>query len=655
MSWNIQMPDASWYTRDTTGLESLIREIEDHRTVAIDTETTGLNYMKDFTLYWSLSWEQKDKPGFHRRVCLRSDVLPFFQHIFKDYDKEWCFANAKYDMHMLFNSGVDLRGKIFDTQVMHALLYEEAPHKLEYMARQILGWEWKDDFKKGFKAEGPKDFLTRLEHEELSRLVEYASNDAYGTICIFEKLKKELYEAKTWSLYPDKYANLEDYFFKLEAPFTRVLWKCERRGMYIDEPYLLEREGPAQEEIVKLEREIWNIVGHPINMNSSDQLRQYFFVEKGYPAKKMTKGGKTGIKKQSVDFDTLEWLFEEHSDPVAEKMIVLRDLHKLKGTYIDACLEKRDQHGRVHTHFNQDVARTGRLSSSDLNFQNFPTAENDRFKIRRAFIHERGNRLIVADQEQLEMRLLAAATVSKEHPEGERDMIQLFFDGKDIHMGNASLVFGIPYEDLVKAKKVDKGVKEGKLDASEMTAYYHQCLEARQAAKAIGFGLNYGMKEGKLSKAIKKTKEEAKLLIEQYMARYPAVANFYASAIDAARSCGYSFTILGRRRFHPEIVSMNKMERWEAERKAVNNEIQGTAADVMKMAMLLIDDANLDDEYGCYMLNQVHDELVFECAEETVTPSMKIIKDLMEHPFERDLAVPLIASIGSGHNWLEAK
>jgi DNA polymerase-1 len=655
MSWNIQMPDAEWFTRDTPGIESLIREVADHRTVSIDTETTGLNYMKDFTLYWSLSWENKDKPGFHRRACLRADVLPFFKSVLEDADRGWALVNAKFDMHMLFNTGITLGGRIYDCSVMHALLYEEAPHKLEYMANHILGWAWKDDFKKGFREEGPHAFLTRLEKQELPRLVEYASNDAYGTICLFEKLKKELEEANTWSLYPEKYSTLADYFFKLESPFTRVLWKCERRGMYIDEPYLRTLEGPATSEINDILRKINHIAGRVINPKSTDQLRDYFFREKGYPSKKMTKGGKSGIKKESTDVEVIEWLAEEFEDPVALLMIDLRDLDKLKGTYIDGILGGLDQDGRVHTHFNQDVARTGRLSTSDIQFQNLPKPETDRFKIRKSFIHERGNKLIVADQEQLEMRLLAAATVSREHPEGERDMIQLFLDGKDIHMGNASLVFDIPYEDLVKAKKVDKQVKDGKLPESALTEYVMRCLDARYGAKAIGFGLNYGMKEGKLARQLKKTKAEAKLLIEQYMARYPAVSHFYASAIEAARGCGYSFTILGRRRFHPEIVSMNNLERWEAERKAVNNEIQGTAADIMKVAMINIDAANLDDEYGCFMLNQVHDELVFESAEETVPVCIPIIKDMMEHPFDRDLAVPLIAAIGQGDNWMEAK
>ena len=656
MGWNVQIPDAQWFTRETEGLDGLIREIGDLKNVAIDTETTGLNYMKDIVLYWSLSWDSKDKPGFIQRACLRSDVLPFFDPIFKDPTREWDFVNAKFDMHMLYNTGVNLTGKVFDTCVMHALLYDEAPHRLEYMARQLLGWQWKDDFKQGFKTEGPQNFLPRLEREDLTRLVEYASNDAYGTLCCYQKLKKELEAAGTWSLYPEHFATLSDYFYKLEAKFTRVLWKCERRGMHIDMDFLQNIERPVSEDITRLEREVNHIVGRIINLNSRDQLANYFFHEKGYQPKKMTGGGKTGIKKPSVDFDTLEYLYEEYGDPVAEKMLVHRDCTKLHGT-VEGIMNGLDQFGRVHTHFNQDVARTGRLSTKDIQFQNLPTVENDKHKTRKSFNAEPDNELIVVDYQALEMRLLASGAM-------EPDMIQIFLDGKDIHMGNASLVFEVPYDDIVLAKKIDKKVKEGELSESAMTEYVVHCLEARARAKTIGFGLNYGMREGKLARSIKTTKEVAKALLEKYMARYPAVTQFFDDAVNDARQTGYAYTLLGRRRFLPEIVSNNKMERLEAERRAGNTVIQGTAANVAMMAMILIDESSIEDDYGCYMLNQVHDELIFECDKENTKQASLEIVDIMEHPFrqfdaprnyETEMKVPLKVSLGTGPDWSSAK
>ena len=255
MAWNISMPDAEWHTTETDrwALTKVIREVCDRKVVAIDTETTGLRFMKDFPLYWSLSYET-DRSGLFRRHCLRADTLPFFAEAFRDPSKEWAFANAKYDMHMLFNAGITLKGTICDTQVMHALLYEEESHSLEHMAQQVLGWQWKDDFKKGFKTEGPQAFLQRLEMEDLDRLKEYASNDAYGTLFIRNKLKQELEEAITWSLYPDLYDNLHDVFYKIEAPFTRVLWNCERNGFFIDQEYLQAADVPVTEEIKRIER-----------------------------------------------------------------------------------------------------------------------------------------------------------------------------------------------------------------------------------------------------------------------------------------------------------------------------------------------------------------------------------------------------------------
>jgi len=649
MAWNISMPDAEWYTSETDrrALMQIVQEVKEKSVVAIDTETTGRNYMRDIPLYWSISYET-DMPGRFRRICMRSDTMQFFRESFKDEKKEWVFANAKYDTHMLYNVGIELKGTICDTQVMHALLYEEESHSLENMARQVLGWTWKDDFKTGFKKEGPKAFLTRLEQEDVGRLAEYASNDAYGTLFIRNKLKKELEEAITWSLYPELYDTLHDVFYKIESPFTRVLWKCERNGFFIDEEYLKAADVPVTAELQRIEREIVKMVGRPFNTNSSMQLRQYFFEEKKYRPLKLTKGGKTGKKEPSTDFDTLEFLAGEYRDPVAELMLKQRDLSKLKGTYIDGIRDHLDQWGRVHYKFNQDVARTGRLSSSEINCQNIPRPDTDKYRIRRAFISEPGNNLIVADYEQLEMRLLAAAAL-------EKDMIDIFLKGWDIHMGNASLVFNIPYEDLEKAKKVDKKVKAGELPEAEMTDYYRKCLEARQHVKTIGFGLNYGMKEKKLANDLRITKEEAINLINRYMDRYPAVKKFYADSIGVVRQTGYAYTLLGRRRFLPEINSTQNDIRWRAERQASNVPIQGTAADVVKMAMILCDQANLVDEYGFHMLLQVHDELAFEGPEETTEECLKVIKEIMEDSLPTKLAVPLEVSIGKGKSWMDAK
>lgn len=658
MAWNIGLPDAEWYTPAdaSTGIAALVADLKNEEvcTIALDTETTGLNVVQDIPIYWSLSWIGASE----RRICMPASTMPYFQDIFDDPNKEWIFANAKYDMHMLANVGYHLAGDCIDTQVMHALLYEESPHGLKDMARELLGWKWtdfKDTF--GILRGGATigESLQKMEIENLQKLIEYAANDAYGTLKIFYKLRAELQATNTFSLYPNDFETLWDIFIKTEMPFTRVLWKMERRGVMIDAAYLKSIEGPCQTDIDRIAREINQLAGKMMNPASNPQIRKYFFDDLGLRHLTLTKGGKKGIKVPQLDASFLEHhAFDPESpgQPMAKLHLEWRELSKLKGTYIDGLQSRMDKVYRIHTRYNQDVARTGRLSSSDPNLQNIPTAENDKFKLRGAFIPKPGYELIVADYEALEMRLLACASL-------EPQMIQIFLDGKDIHMGNGAMVFGkkygINYDDIKAAKKVDKEIKEGKRPESDLTQMVKDCLFARQAAKTIGFGLNYGMKEDKLARGLGCTPKEAKVLMEEYMDTYPAVRTFYAEAIEETRGTGYSFTLIGRRRYHPEILSSRNYERWEAERKCVNNQIQGTAADVVRFAMLMCDSAELDKKYGCNMLMQVHDELVFECPTETVVAAKEEIKHLMEHPFVLPLAVPLTVSIGSGPSWLHAK
>jgi DNA polymerase-1 len=670
MPWNISIPDAECFTLKSPvqpgtlsqevivasrsdQIEALVAEALDQDEIAIDTETTGLSTWKDMPIFWSLSWGE-------RRICMPGETMHYFDAPFRDPSKKWIFANAKFDAHMLANVGVNIAGKLVDTQVMHALLYEEQSHRLKDMAKNLLGWRWTDfgDTFGSFKENGPEYVLRKMWAENPSKLIDYASNDAYGTYKIYLKLKQELEEAKTHSLYPDRFATLADIFWKIEVPFTRVLFSCERHGVKIDVDYLEKIKGPMQQELTDIEWEINKHVGKPLNPNSPKQLRDYLIGERGLQPITYTKGGKSGVKEPSVDAGFLEHY--EKEDPVAALCLRHRDLAKTLGTYVEGLQTRLDSHQRVHTRFNQDVARTGRLSSSDPNLQNIPKPESDRFKLRGAFVPEEGNDLIVIDYEQLEMRLLAAAA-------GEADMIDIIRKGWDIHMGNAALVFGpivarqfghsqpYEYDDFKKAKQIDKEVKAGKRPISDMTDEIHALLKARDAAKTIGFGLNYGMKENKLAARLGCTKQEALTLMQQYMARYPAVDQFFKQSVEDTRQTGYSFTVLGRRRFLPEIMSMNDMDRWQAERQAGNTEIQGSAADVAKMAMILVHEDNFEARYDCRMLIQVHDELMFECPKQYSQQVRKELVEWMEHPLPSDLSVPLSVSAGIGKNWMEAK
>ncbi len=690
MGWNISLPDAEWFTLNSPGLGNLINEVVARKDVAIDTETTGLKVVQDIPLYWSLSWGS-------RRMCMPASTLHKFSDAFKQRDKNWIFANAKFDMHMLAQVGIDIAGSCIDTSVMHALIYEEQPHGLKSMVKQVLTWGWKDFFdtfhplnvlaeqkerddeepeeeikvtltptgkirkakpkKLPMRKETIGEMLQRFEATELDKLVEYASNDAYGTYMLYVELKKRLEEEATWSLYPEKFANLWDVFYKTERPFTKVLYKCERNGLLIDTDYIASIKKPVEDGMAQIERDIVKITGRVLNIRSPDVLREYFFEEKGYTSTKLTKGGKNGTnKKAAIDADVLKELAV--FDPVAKHLVEYRDLDKMYGTYIVGLSKHLSRHNRIHCRLNQDVARTGRLSSSNPNLQNIPKPESDKYKIRRAFIAGPGNGLIVVDYEQLEMRLLAAAAQ-------EPDMIEIFRSGKDIHMGNAALVFGpiykerygreLTYQDLVDAKKVDKDVKNGKLPPTAMTDWVEKCLFARNAIKAVGFGLNYGMKPKKLGVDLGIPTEEAEFIYDAYMATYPTVKRFFDNSVLDCQQTLKAFTLLGRRRFLPEINAYNKYERYRAERQAGNTIIQGTAADAARMAMLNCDEAQLDYHYGAEMLIQIHDELIFECPLDTIKACEAEVKDWMEHPFDTELDVALTASSGTGSNWMDAK
>jgi DNA polymerase-1 len=692
MGWNVELPPAEYYTLASgPKLDALVREITAQKAVAIDTETDGLNLWKCIVHYWSMSWEDG---GREKRITLDAATLPRFKEAFADTGKQWIFANAKFDMHMLANVGINFAGKCIDTSVMHALLYEEMPHGLKEMAKHLLGWKWTDfsdtfgKTKSGYcicgstktahkdggfcKKTGcpqfhqitPLHVLREAERTNPKLLIEYAANDAYGTWKLYKKLHDQLTAEHTFSLYPNSYPYIKtvaDYFYKIEMPFTKVLYTCERNGMKVDRQYLVDISPKIQQQIADLRKAIVQEVGYMINPASDHQLREYFFGKLGLKPKRFTKGGKTGVKQPSVDAKFLESI--EDDVKAAALILELSKIEKQYGTYIEEMPNKLDPNDRVHMRLNQDVARTGRLSSSGPNMQNVTTGEKDIFGLRKAFIADQDCDLVVADYSQLEMRLLAAASM-------EERMCDIFRRNWDIHMGNASMVFGIPYEDMQKAKKADKLAKAGKsledataevfqLDGTanvkEMVDYVHRCMKARNDVKTIGFGLNYGMKEKSLARRMGCNVEEAIAKMDQYMAAYPAVRKFFEDAVQEVRETGYAFTLLGRRRRLNDIWATSSYDRFRAERQASNLPIQGTAADVCKMAMILIHEDNLQQKYDCRMQLQVHDEIVFQCPKKATQEVIPIIKQWMEHPFPTDLAVALDVEIGSGHSWGEAK
>lgn len=685
MGWNLQLPNAEYFHRDSPGLDGLVRQVADLKDLAIDTETDGLIKHECKPYYWSIAFEEPN--GRDRRITLNANTLRYFKRSFDDYNKKWIFANAKFDCHMLANVDCDIQGTLIDVAVQHALLYEGQSHGLKDMARTILGWKWTDfsdtfgSMKGGVCTCGgteashknamgvckktgcanymrvtPLYLLRKAERENINLLVDYAANDAYGTWHLKKALDLELEKATTWSKYETTWPyikTLKDYFYQTEVPFTRTLFICERNGMKVDRDYLVGLGPGIQKELRDIQFELNHLTGRMFNPKSGDQKIAYFCDEHRIRPRKMTKGGKSGAKKPSIDEKFLEYVADEYAGTVQGKVaafcVEYGKIDKQYGTYIEKMPGRLDQNDRVHPSLNQDVARTGRLSSSDPNLQNVTGGEKDRFKLRSAFIAEKGCSLIVADYSALEMRLLAAGSQ-------EQAMMDIFHRNWDIHMGNAALVFGIQYDDLVAAKKMDKAVKEGKATPNQMTAHFHYCMKARGDAKTIGFGLNYGMKAKALSRRMNCSVEEAEAKMAQYMATYPAVQRFFDNEAEQAENCGYSFTLLGRRRYLPDMRAVDDFVRFRAQRQSSNFPIQGTAAEVCKMAMInLSEDYELRDKYGYRMCLQVHDEIVGECPDEHIDICKARVKEWMEHPFPSDIGVPLTAEVGSGKSWGNAK
>lgn len=684
MGWNVKMPDAEYVTLGSRELDGLVREIVDKKEVAIDTETDGLILHKCRPYYWSMCF--KSEQGRERRITLPADTLGAFKPAFRDYEKKWVFANAKFDMHMLSNLDINIKGLLVDIQVMHALLYEEQPHGLKDIAASLLGWKWTDftdtfgsmrsgicvcggskasHFNKDgickktgcieFRQVGPLDLLRRAEATNMNLLIDYAANDAFGTWKSFEKLDEELAKEDTWSLYDTQWPyikTMKDYYYKTEMPFTRVLFACERNGLRVNKKYLQDISPGILKDMATLRSKINELTGTMMKTNGP-MLAEYFVDKCGLRPHKMTKGGKSGVQKPSIDEKFLDWVATEYRDKVYGEVARLlcehNKIEKQYGTYIEKMPGRLDAQDRVHPRLNQDVARTGRLSSSDPNLQNVTGGEKDLYKLRNSFIAKKGHKLVVADYSALEMRLLAAASQ-------EPAMMEIFRKNWDIHMGNVSLVYGIPYEDMVEAKKIDKAVGKGDLPQSALTDYVARCMNLRSSIKQIGFGLNYGMKEKAMAARIGCSVEEAVETMNKYMSKYPAVRAFFESAAEDARRTSYAFTLMGRRRYLPDIIARDDYTRYRAERQASNMPIQGTAAEVCKMAMINVyEDVELREKYNYMMCLQVHDEIVGECPDECVDVVVPRVREWMEHPFPSDIGVPLTVEIGYGDEWGNAK
>jgi DNA polymerase-1 len=648
--WNT-IPNAEWVENEIQ-LASVCQYLYNsgkQNGLAFDTETTGLSVWGDIPLMLSFS------DGI-RRVAMMADWLhhPWVKDgLLKNKEITKHLTNAKFDMHMSANGGVELEGPVEDTLVKSWLHNENRfGHGLKDTAKDYCGIrmvEFKDIFpmKKG---ESPGEAIRRVLADPAGRAkaIEYSGLDAYATHRVSKYLDGRLRDESigtNWTLL--------DHFRTWEVPFTRTLWNMERRGFSICTGHLRTQKGPMEHDMLQIEGEIARMAGWVVNINSVHQLRRLFFEQLKYEPLKMTDGGKTGNKQPSTDEEVLQ-AFVDNGCPFSKLILGHRKISKIYGTYIEGLQEWADNDLRVHTTLKQGGTVTGRLSSSDPNLQNIPRLKTDKFKIRSAFTADILKRLVVADYDQLEMKLMA-------HFSGDPRMVEAIAGGKDLHCVTVALMFGENYDEVYAAKKTKEPTPEQEI-----------LLMKRQSAKAVGFGLIYGIGPMKLAADLTEElkrlvrKEEAQNDIKRYFAAFPGVDRFIKDTHQACHRTEFVQTLLGRKRRLPQINARggsgsdedSKGIVAEARRQSVNSIIQGTAADVAKAAMLRAEHDPILRDVGAKLLMQIHDELIWEVDDhpEAIAIVKKRAKEIMEDPFDGfKLNVPLTTEAHDAYTWGDAK
>ncbi|MFP6581477.1 MAG: DNA polymerase I [Candidatus Hydrogenedentota bacterium] len=590
-------------------LKKVIKEMTASGEFAVDTETTSIDPMVAELVGISLSC--KDRTGYYIPIAHTQDDLlaePIDSMIPLDEVKKHLGPllldakigksghNIKYDAIILANAGLPLGGIMLDTMIASYLTDpSRVRHNLGEVSLKYLRCEMipiSDVIGKGSKA-------ITFDKVPLDVACEYAAEDADITWRLSTIFHKSLNEQ-----------GLEGLFREVELPLLHVLMRMEMRGIAIDPEVFEELRTEIEQRLATLETEIHDLAGGPFQINSPKQLQKVLFEDLGLPPKKKTKTG------YSTDVTVLEELALEH--PLPKKMLEFRMLEKLRNTYVVALPTMvNSRTGRIHTSFNQAVAATGRLSSSHPNLQNIPVRTDMGRRIRQGFIPgASGMKLISADYSQIELRLLA-------HLTGDKALIQAFHDDRDIHSDTAARVFNVALEDV----------------DSDM----------RRQAKAVNFGVVYGISAFGLARNLGIANKEAARFIDNYFEQYPGVRIWIDETIEGARKNGYVTTMLKRRRFIPEINGSDVQSRKGAERIAMNTPVQGTAADIIKIAMIRVDVALRDTD--AHLLVQVHDELLIEAPENDADEIAETIKTIMESALE--LAVPLKVDVGIGNHWAE--
>ena len=582
----------------------LIQHLQKQSVVCFDTETTDLDTQKAKLVGIAFSYE-KGKGAyvpFPESQSEAFDLLQKFKPFFESTHILKVGQNLKYDLKILSNYDIEVAEPMFDTMIAHYLINPDMRHNMDVLAETYLKYSPQSiDTLIGKKGKNQKS----MRDVDLQEIKEYAAEDADITLQLYDVFSKKLVETHTESLFKD-----------IEIPMVKVLADMEKEGINLDVNFLKSLSAELETDIKTLQFKIYETAGRSFNLASPKQLGDILFDELKIGGSKPKKT-KTG--QYATGEDVLSYLVNEHQ--IVRDILDWRQLIKLQNTYVEALpLQVSSKTGRVHTDYMQTVAATGRLSSNNPNLQNIPIRTERGRMIRKAFVPRNEEYvLLAADYSQIELRIIAALS-------GEENMIKAFQNGEDIHKSTASKVFNIPIEEVTK--------------------------EQRSHAKTVNFGIIYGVSAFGLSNQTDLTRSESKDLIDAYYQTYPKLRTYINQQMEFARQNGFVQTILGRRRYLNDINSMNQVVRGAAERNAVNAPIQGSAADIIKIAMINIHKKLQSENWQSKMLLQVHDELVFDVHVSELERIQPMIKAAMENAFT--LAVPLEVEIGIGQNWLEA-
>lgn len=571
--------------------------------VCFDTETTGLNPLTAQLVGIAFSWEIGK--GFYLPVPEdNNEAQELIEHLrpfFESETIEKIGQNLKFDIKVLRAYHIPVKGKLFDTMLAHYLINPDMRHNMDILAETYLNY--KPISIETLIGKKGKNQLSMRE-VSLEKQTEYAVEDADITLQLATHFEKELSQANTQTL-----------FNEIEIPLLSVLAHMELEGINLDKPFLNTLSKELEYDINDLEAKIYSKAGEEFNIASPKQLGDILFDK----LKLVDKPKKTKTGQYATSEDILSYLAKDHA--IIEYILEYRTLTKLKSTYVDALPNQVEPStGRVHTDYMQTVAATGRLSSNNPNLQNIPIRTERGRQVRKAFIPRSEDYiLLAADYSQIELRIIAALSE-------EETMILAFKNGEDIHASTASKVFNIPLSQVTR--------------------------EQRSHAKTVNFGIIYGVSAFGLSNQTSLTRSESKELIDTYYATYPKLKNYISKQVDFARDNGYVQTVLGRRRYLKDINSRNAVVRGAAERNAINAPIQGSAADIIKIAMINISKKLEASSFKSKMLLQVHDELVFDVFKPELESIKTLVKTEMENAYK--LPIPLVVDLGVGNNWLEA-